>query len=225
MRTRFKPASVVLAVLAALLIAAPVAAADPWLTFKQSGTSAFAFDQVCTENPNRTVTCEGESIDVFDGTTRQTGQPTASGDRVCYSQFTDTFNPRTGEGESSGVFGCALDAGTLTIDNLTSITLAPTVIELTALECDSTGLHGVAGRHDARCTARGRASDRSCPRRVGSRSTTAPASRSTPTEAAYRQATFARLDRGHPGHDGPKEPSPSGHPAPSDRCPRPWRGT
>ena len=139
MRTRFKPASVVLAVLAALLITAPVAAADPWLTFKQSGTSAFAFDQVCTENPNRTVTCEGESIDVFDGTTRQTGQPTASGDRVCYSQFTDTFNPRTGEGESSGVFGCALDAGTLTIDNLTSITLAPTVIELTALECDSTG--------------------------------------------------------------------------------------
>lgn len=139
MRSRFKPASVVLAVLAALLIAAPVAAADPWLTFKQSGTSAFAFDQVCTENPNRTVTCEGESIDVFEGTTKQTGQPTMSGERVCYSQFTYTFNPRTGEGESTGVFGCTLDAGSLTINNLTSITLAPTVIELTALECDSTG--------------------------------------------------------------------------------------
>jgi hypothetical protein len=76
---------------------------------------------------------------VFEGTTRQSGQPTMSGERVCYSQFTDTFNPRTGEGESSGVFGCALDAGTLTIDNLTSITLAPTLIELTAIECDSTG--------------------------------------------------------------------------------------
>ena len=139
MRSRYKPASVVLAVLAALLMAAPVAAADPWQTFKQSGTSAFAFDQACTENPNRTVTCEGESIDVFEGTTRQSGQPTTSGDRVCYGQFTDTFNPRTGEGESSGVFGCALDAGTLTIDNLTSITLAPTVIELTAIDCDSTG--------------------------------------------------------------------------------------
>jgi len=139
MRSRYKPASVVLAVLAALLMAAPVAAADPWQTFKQSGTSAFAFDQACTENPNRTVTCEGESIDVFEGTTRQSGQPTTSGERVCYSQFTDTFNPRTGEGESSGVFGCALDAGTLTIDNLTSITLAPTVIELTAIDCDSTG--------------------------------------------------------------------------------------
>ena len=41
MRSRFKPASLFLAVLAALLIAAPVAAADPWLTFKQSGTNAF----------------------------------------------------------------------------------------------------------------------------------------------------------------------------------------
>jgi hypothetical protein len=139
MRSRFKPASLVLAILAALLIAAPVAAADPWQTFKQSGTSAFASDVVCTENPNRTVTCEGESLDVFEGTTKQSGQPTMSGERVCYSQFTDTFNPRTGEGESSGVFGCTLDAGTLSIDNLTSITLAPTVIELTALECDSTG--------------------------------------------------------------------------------------
>src|SRR5687767_4342356 len=36
MRSRFKPASLVLAVLAALLIAAPVAAADPWQTFKRS---------------------------------------------------------------------------------------------------------------------------------------------------------------------------------------------
>lgn len=139
MHSRFKPASVGVAVLAALLIAAPVAAADPWLTFTQSGTSAFASDQVCTENPNRTITCEGESIDVFEGTMRQSGQPTVRGERVCYSQFTSTFNPRTGEGESSGVFGCALDAGTLTVDNLTSITLAPTLIELTAIECDSTG--------------------------------------------------------------------------------------
>ena len=139
MRSRYKPASVVLAILAALLIAAPVAAANPWQTFKQSGTNAFVFAQVCTENPNRTVTCEGESLDIFEGTTRQSGQPTVSGERVCYGQFTDTFNPRTGEGESSGVFGCTLDAGTLTIDNLTSITLAPTVIELTALDCDSTG--------------------------------------------------------------------------------------
>jgi hypothetical protein len=139
MRSRFKPASVVLTILAALLISAPVAAANPWQTFKQSGTNAFAFDQMCTENPNRTVTCEGESLDIFEGTTRQSGQPTVSGERVCYSQFTGTFNPRTGEGESSSVFGCTLDAGTLTIDDLTSITLAPTVIELTALDCDSTG--------------------------------------------------------------------------------------
>jgi hypothetical protein len=139
MRSRFKPANVILATLGALVFAAPVAAADPWLTFRQSGTSAFASNVECTENPNRTVTCEGQSIDVFEGTMKQSGEPTRSGERVCYSEFTSTFNPRTGEGESSGVFGCTLDAGTLTIDNLTSITLAPTVIELTASECDPSG--------------------------------------------------------------------------------------
>jgi len=139
MRSRFKPASVVLAILAALLIAAPVAAASPWVTFKQSGTSAFAFNGECTENADGTVTCESQSIDVFEGTVKQSGERTRSEERVCYSEFTDTFDPQTGEGESSGVFGCTFDAGTLTIDNLTSITLAPTVIELTALECDSSG--------------------------------------------------------------------------------------
>ena len=139
MRSRFKPASMVLAILAALLIAAPVAAADPWQTFKQSGTNAFASDVVCTENPNRTVTCTGQSINVFAGSTKQSGEPTRNVESVCYSAFTDTFNPRTGEGESSGVFGCKEDAGTLSIDNLTAITLAPTMIELTAVECDSSG--------------------------------------------------------------------------------------
>lgn len=139
MRSRFKPANVVLAIMATLIIAAPVAAADPWLTFKQAGTSAFASNVECVENPNRTVTCSGQSIDIFEGTTKQTGEPTRSGERVCYSEFTDTFNPRTGVGESTGVFGCTLNAGTLAINNLTSITLAPTEIELTARECDSSG--------------------------------------------------------------------------------------
>ena len=139
MRSRFKPASVVLAILAAIILAAPLAAASPWVTFKQSGTSAFAFTGDCTENPDGTVTCTSESITVFEGTIKQSGEPTRKGDQICYGESSDTFDPNTGEGESQGSFGCTFDAGTLTIDDLTSITLAPTVIELTAFDCDPSG--------------------------------------------------------------------------------------
>jgi hypothetical protein len=138
MRTRFRLASAI-AILAAILIAAPASATSPWTTIKQSGANAYAFNQECTENADGTVTCANQSIDVFEGTFRQSGEPVRRGEQVCYSEFTDTFDPTTGEGESSGVFGCTFDAGTLTVDDLTSITLAPTVIQLTAIECDSSG--------------------------------------------------------------------------------------
>jgi hypothetical protein len=137
MRSRSRPTSVTLAILATIILVMPVAAADPWVTFKQTGTNAFAFSSECTDNPGPTVTCSGESLDVIEGSMKQSGQPTRSGQQVCYSDFTDTFNPRTGESvESRSLFGCTFDAGTLTINNLTSITLAPTVIELTLFECD-----------------------------------------------------------------------------------------
>ena len=137
MRSRSGPASVILAILAAIILAAPAAAASPWMTFKQAGTSAFASTSECTENTDGTVTCEGRSIDVFAGTIRQSGEPTRKGEQACYSEFSETFDPNTGEGDSRSLFGCTFDAGTLTIDNLTSITLAPTVIELTEFVCDS----------------------------------------------------------------------------------------
>lgn len=140
MRPRFRPAGVIVAVLAAILLAAPVAAASPWVTFKQSGTSAVASSGDCTENLDGTVTCESQHVDAFEGTIRQTGEPTRKGEQVCYSESVDTFDPNTGElVESHALFGCALDAGTLTVDNLSSITLAPTVIELTAFACDAAG--------------------------------------------------------------------------------------
>jgi hypothetical protein len=139
MRSRFRVATFGVALMATLVVATPVAATSPWVVFKQSGTSAFVFSGDCTENPDATETCEGQSLDVFKGTIKQSGEPTRKGEQACYSEFTYTFNPATGEAsDSHGLFGCTFDADTLTVDDLTSITLAPTVIELTAIDCDAT---------------------------------------------------------------------------------------
>jgi hypothetical protein len=139
MRSRSRSIGLVLAILAAFTVAAPVAAANQWVTFKQSGTTAFAFTDSCSDNPDGTVTCSGESIEVFDGTIKEPDQPTFSGERVCYSEHTFTYDPTSGETiESSGRFGCAPDADTVRIRKLNSITLAPTVIELTESVCGPT---------------------------------------------------------------------------------------
>lgn len=136
MRPRIRTVGI-LVLLASLLIAAPVAAASPWTSSNQSGTTAFADAIECQENLDGTVTCEGESLFVFAGTMKINGEPNRKGEQVCYGESISTFDPTTGELlDDEGVFGCALDAGTLSIDNLTSIVLAPTVIELTAWECD-----------------------------------------------------------------------------------------
>ena len=126
------------ALAAVVVLAGSVAAASPAQTFKESGTSAFAFTGDCTPNTDGTTTCENQSIDVFEGTAKATGEPNFKGDRVCYGESTDTFVTDTGEPvESHSLFGCTLDPGTdlLTIDGLTSITLASTVIELTQVDC------------------------------------------------------------------------------------------
>ncbi len=131
------PNSILMAVVAALLLAAPAAAASPWFSFSQSGTTASADNSDCTDNADGTVTCQGESLFVFEGTMKASGERPMKGEYVCYSQYTDTFNPETGEPiESASLFGCTLDAGTLTVNDLDSIVLAPTVIELMTVECD-----------------------------------------------------------------------------------------
>lgn len=136
MRSPFKFAGATLALAAALFIAAPVAAASPPVVFREAGTSAFAFNGECLENSDGTATCESQSIDVFKGTTRQVGEPTIRGQRVCYGESTDTFDATTGQPiESHSLFGCNLEGRTLRTDNLTSVTLAPTVIELTQIDC------------------------------------------------------------------------------------------
>lgn len=139
MRTGFR-SSIVVAALAMLALATPVAAASGWTTFKQAGTSAYAFTaDACVENGDGTVTCDGTSIDVFEGSVRQTGEPTRNGEHACYSEHSVTYHPGTGEVIGShSLFGCALDAGTLSTDNLTSVTLTPTVIDLTEVTCGPT---------------------------------------------------------------------------------------
>lgn len=139
MHPRLRIMSAVVALGAALLIAMPVSATSQWTTSSQAGISAFASNQTCTDNPDGTVTCQGQSITVFEGSTKASGEPTRKGEQACYSEFAETFDPTTGEGQAHGLFGCALDARTLVSDGLTSITLAPTVIELSAFECNATG--------------------------------------------------------------------------------------
>lgn len=138
-RGRFS-GTILVAVAAALLLAAPAAAASPWLAFSQSGTTAIADTSDCTENADGTVTCQGESVFAFDGKLQERGQRAQQGQQVCHSRFSETFDPNTGESvDFESVFGCTLDAGTLAVDDLNSIILAPTVIELVAFECDDFG--------------------------------------------------------------------------------------
>jgi hypothetical protein len=140
MRSGFRAASLVMAIVAVFTLAAPVAAASKWTTFKQAGTNAFAFNEACVDNPDGTVTCDGQSIDVFEGRILEPGQPTFRGEQVCYSEHHDTLHPGTGASiESSSSFGCTRGSNSLTSRRLASITLAPTVIELTEVVCDPTG--------------------------------------------------------------------------------------
>jgi hypothetical protein len=57
---------------------------------------------------------------------------------VCYHEQSVTYNPGTGQViDSHGRSGCALHGSTLNVRKLNSITLRPTVIELTAFDCDA----------------------------------------------------------------------------------------
>ncbi len=135
MRLRVRLATAAIGILAAFTFAAPVAAASPWVVFKEAGTSAFAVNfNGCPVDPNGVMTCQFQAIDVFKGTSKHTGDPTFKGQRVCYSESTDISNGNTFI-ESHSVSGCALYVKTLSIKNLTSITLLPTTIDLTQRDC------------------------------------------------------------------------------------------
>lgn len=136
MRPVHRLSAAIVALMAVTLSATPVASASDWTTYKQSGTRATASTETCADNADGTVTCSGEVLDVFEGTTRSSGLPTEKGEQICYSQFTSTFDPRTGEGTGHGEFGCAIGGTSVSIDGLSSVVLAPTTIELVHVECD-----------------------------------------------------------------------------------------
>ncbi|MBI2776301.1 MAG: hypothetical protein HYX57_03400 [Chloroflexi bacterium] len=140
MGPRSRRTSAIVALLATILVVAPVAAASPWTTSKQSGTNAYASQEECVDDANGTTSCEGQSIDVFEGSLREGGAPTRRGQQVCAGDYRYTFDSNTGEiVDSVSRFGCALDAGTLTVDHLSLVILAPTAIDLTGFTCDPSG--------------------------------------------------------------------------------------
>ncbi len=139
MRSRFRLAAAIVALLSTFLVANPVAAAGPWTVFYQSGTNAYAYTSDCIAQSTGTVTCEGRSLDVFEGKLRAAGEPNRTTEQTCYSEFRETFDADSGAfQEHHAVFGCEIGAGTLSPNGLTTITLAPTTIQLTAIDCDAT---------------------------------------------------------------------------------------
>ena len=137
MRFRGRAFPIVAAVVVVLIMAAPAAAG--WQeSFRDSGTRAAIDNGTCTDNGDGTVTCSGQSISIFVGKTKFKGSATAQHYEVCYYQYTDTFNPETREGVSDQLSGCALNTGTITIDDLTSVTVASTIVQLSAIHCDFT---------------------------------------------------------------------------------------
>ena len=139
MRSRFRLAAAIVALLATILIANPVAAASPWAVSHQSGTNAYAFTSDCVEHGDGTVTCEGRSIDVFEGKLHAAGAPNRTIQQACYGEYRETFDAAEGAIlEYHALFGCAIGSGTLQVDALDTISLGPTTIDLIAIECDAT---------------------------------------------------------------------------------------
>ncbi len=140
MHSRFRLASAIVALMAAIVVTSPVAASSPWTVFGQTGTNAYAYNVDCADNTDGTVTCHGQSIDVFEGKLHEQGTRNRTTEQTCYSEYTETFDPNVGEIiDSHALFGCTFGAGTLSIDQRDSITLAPTTIELSVSDCDASG--------------------------------------------------------------------------------------
>jgi hypothetical protein len=139
MRRTFRYSTLGVAFAALIVLATPVAAANPWTVFKQSGVHAIAHSFACVEDAE-VVTCAGEGVDVFEGATIAPGEPKRKGEQACYSAVSETYDAGSGEPiESEWLFGCTLDAGTVSIDRLNSVSLTPTTIHLTAVMCDASG--------------------------------------------------------------------------------------
>jgi hypothetical protein len=138
MRRRARAIACLAGLVGALTIASSAFAASPWISIRQQGISAASQRVECTENGDGTLTCEVELLDAFRGRLKFSGSPTTHAEQVCYEKLNVTVDAETGELiDGSAVAGCALDANTVTVRSLGSITLARTRIELTKLTCDA----------------------------------------------------------------------------------------
>ena len=119
----------ILALIAMLVVGVGPVAADT--TGGGNGTQATAVqDDGCTDNADGTVTCSQTELDAF--------KDKVSGDFVCYSESTFTFDPDTGDQISShDSSGCAENTGNVTVIKLTSVDLASTDIALSTFDCDA----------------------------------------------------------------------------------------
>jgi hypothetical protein len=130
--------AVVAALAAVILLTTPAAAAKWEFAATSSGTSASAQSEfVCTDNSDGTTTCTSAGVFVFSGRSKEIGTSTVHTEQVCYNESSDTFDTETGEPIAfGGLFGCAFDTDTLTVDDLSSLTLAVTEISLVEVVCD-----------------------------------------------------------------------------------------
>ena len=129
--------AVVAGLFAVILLTTPALAARWEFGFTSSGTNASAgTESVCVDNGDGTSTCTSTFVFVFAGKSRELGSPTVHTEQVCYNESSDTFDNETGEPIAfTGLFGCA-DTDAISVDDLSSITLAPTEISLVETACD-----------------------------------------------------------------------------------------
>lgn len=161
MRRRARAIACLAGLVGALTIASSAFAASPWISIRQQGISAVSQRVDCTENHDGTLSCEAELLDAFRGKLKFSGSPTVHAEQVCYQKLNVTVDAETGDLiEGSAVAGCALDANSVKVRSLGSITLARTRIELTRLTCDAVDCTEHAAGHatvQGRWTSAGRA--------------------------------------------------------------------
>src|SRR5919198_4824364 len=140
MRGRARLISCLLAIVSVLVFASATAGASPWLSLRQHGVGAVSAQIGCTDNGDGTASCETEVLQVFQGTVKVTGDPTLHGQQVCYEKLSVTFDADSSLViDGHGLFGCALDTGTIRTRQLSSVVLARTSLEVVELSCDASG--------------------------------------------------------------------------------------
>jgi hypothetical protein len=153
---RLRPALLSAAVVGLLVLtAAPVSASTqppPDKSFSENGSHADVLVGDCLPNGDGTTTCTDEGLSVFAGKMTDSFSGVVHSSQVCVRLSTQTFDDATGEpvGEPRYEQGCVLDVphGALAFGaNMTSVSLAPTTVEIQEQVCDKEGCVPGASRN------------------------------------------------------------------------------